>query len=140
MKLNYKKIAAMAFALIGLALSLQAANLSDQDKQFLTAYGKAHNALVADDLAGAKKAAPDLGPDGADLSKSKSLDEARAAFGKLSDKAVKLASGQSGYYVAHCPMKNKDWVQTSTTIANPYGGKEMVSCGEIKSKHRQQER
>jgi len=132
MKLNYKKIAAMAFALIGLALSLQAADLSDQNKQFLTAYGKAHNALVADDLAGAKKAAPDLGPDGADLSKSKSLDEARAAFGKLSDKAVKLASGQSGYYVAHCPMKNKDWVQTSTTTANPYGGKEMVSCGEIK--------
>ena len=132
MKLNYKKIAAMAFALIGLALSLQAADLSDQNKQFLTAYGKAHNALVADDLAGAKKAGPDLGPDGADLSKSKSLDEARAAFGKLSDKAVKLASGQSGYYVAHCPMKNKDWVQTSTTIANPYGGKEMVSCGEIK--------
>ena len=135
MKLNYKKIsascAAMAFA-FGCALSLQAANLSDQDKQFLTAYGKAHDALVADDLASAKKVATDLGPDGADLSKSKSFDEARAAFGKLSDKAVKLAAGQSGYYVAHCPMKNKDWVQTSTTIANPYGGKEMISCGEIK--------
>jgi hypothetical protein len=136
MKLNYKKIsassAAMALGLIGLALSLQAADLSDQDKQFLTTYGKAHDALVADDLAGAKKAGADLGPDGADLSKSKSLDEARAAFGKLSDKAVKLAVGQSGYYVAHCPMKNKDWVQTSTTIANPYGGREMISCGEIK--------
>ena len=136
MKLNYRKIsascAAMVFALIGFALSLQAANLSDQDKQFLTTYGKAHDALVADDLASAKKAATDLGPDGADLSKSKSLDEARAAFGKLSDKAVKLAAGQSGYYVAHCPMKNKDWVQTSTIIANPYGGKEMIGCGEIK--------
>src|SRR6266496_4813200 len=132
MKLNYKKMIAMAFALIGFALSLQAADLSDQDKQFLTAYGKAHDALVADDLVGARKAGAELSADGADLSKSRSLDEARAAFGKLSDKAVKLASGQSGYYVAHCPMKNKDWVQTSTTIANPYGGKEMVSCGEIK--------
>src|SRR6266487_386749 len=131
MKLNYKNISAL-FAATALALSLQAAALSDQDKQFLTTYGKAHDALVADDLASAKKAATDLGPDGADLSKSKSLDEARAAFGKLSDKAVKLAAGQSGYYVAHCPMKNKDWVQASTTIANPYGGKEMISCGEIK--------
>src|SRR2546422_11275700 len=131
MKLSYKKISAL-FAAMALAVSLQAANLSDQDKQFLVAYGKAHDALVADDLAGAKKAGADLGPDGANLSKSTSLDEARSAFGKLSDKAVKLASGQSGYYVAHCPMKNKDWVQTSTTIANPYGGKEMVSCGEIK--------
>jgi hypothetical protein len=137
MKLNYRKIsaspAAMAFALIGFALSLQAANLSDQDKQFLTAYGKLHDALVADDLAGAKKAGADLGPNGADLIKSKSLDDARAAFGKLSGKAVKAAAGQSGYYVAHCPMKNKDWVQTSTTIANPYGGREMISCGEIKN-------
>src|SRR6266705_1902957 len=136
MKLNCKKIsassAAMAFALIGFALSLQAANLSDQDKEFLAAYGTAHDALVADDLASAKKAGADLGPDGVDLSKSKSLDEARAAFSKLSDKAVKLAAGQSGYYVAHCPMKNKDWVQTSTIIANQYGGKEMISCGEIK--------
>ena len=58
--------------------------------------------------------------------------DARAAFGKLSDKAVKAAAGQNGYYVAHCPMKNKDWVQTSTTISNPYGGKDMVGCGEIK--------
>src|SRR6266487_2042925 len=132
MKLNCKKIAVTALALIGLALSLQAAALSDQDKQFLTAYGKARNALVADDLASVKKAGADLGSDGADLSKSNSLDEARAAFCKLSDKAIKLAAGHSGYYVAACPMKNIDWVQTSTTIANPYGGKEMISCGEIK--------
>jgi hypothetical protein len=136
MKLNYKKIsaacAAMVFALIGLAVSLQAADLSDQDKQFLNSYGKAHDALVADDLAGAKQAAVDLGPAGATLAKSKSLGEARLAFDKLSDKAVKLAAGQSGYYVAHCPMKNMDWVQTATTVANPYGGKDMISCGEIK--------
>ena len=131
MKLNCKKISAV-FAAVAFGVSLQAATLTDQDKQFLTAYGKVHDALAADDLAGAKKAGTDLDPDGVDLSKSKSLDEARAAFGKLSDKAGKLAAGQSGYYVAHCPMKNKDWVQTSTTIANPYGGKEMISCGEIK--------
>src|ERR1700687_1444587 len=136
MKLNYKKIstssATMAFALLGFAVSMQAAALSDQDKQFLGSYGKAHDALVADDLAGAKQAAADLGPAGATLAKSKSLDEARLAFGKLSEKAVKLAAGQPGYYVAHCPMKNKDWVQTSTTVANPYGGKDMITCGEIK--------
>jgi hypothetical protein len=61
MKPNYRKIsgtlAAMTFAFIGFAVSLQAATLSDQDKQFLTAYGKAHDALVADDLGGAKKGA-----------------------------------------------------------------------------------
>jgi hypothetical protein len=136
MKLDYKKISALftaiTFTLIGFVASLQAAALSEQDKQFLTAYGKAHDALVADDLAGAKKAASDLGSDGADLSKSKSLDEARSAFGKLSNKAVKMAVEQPGYYVMHCPMKNKDWVQTSEKVANPYGGAGMISCGEIK--------
>jgi hypothetical protein len=136
MKLNYKKIsallAAMVLAFIGFAASLHATALSDRDEQFLAAYGKAHDALVADDFAGTKQAAADLGPDGADLSKSKSLDEARWAFGKLSDKALKLAAGQSGYHVFHCPMLKKDWVQTSTTVANPYGGKDMISCGEIK--------
>jgi len=136
MKLNYKKIsascAAMAFALIGLALSLQAANLSDQDKQFLAGYDKVHHALIADDLVRAKKAATELGAAGEQLSKSNSLADARSAFGKLSGQAEKLAAGQSGYYVMHCPMKNKDWVQTSDKVANPYGGKEMVSCGEVK--------
>jgi hypothetical protein len=122
----------MTFAFISFAASLQAATLSDQDKQFLTAYGKAHDALVADDLGAARRAAIDLGPNGAELNKSTTLDEARSAFGKLSDKAVKLADGQPGYYLAHCPMKNKDWVQTSRTVANPYGGKEMIGCGEIK--------
>jgi len=57
---------------------------------------------------------------------------ARATFEKLSDKAKQLAAGQSGYYVVHCPMLNKDWVQTSEKIANPYYGKEMATCGEIK--------
>ena len=96
MKSNYKNIsvlcAATALAFIGLAGVVQAAALSDQDKQFLNGYGKAHDALVADDLATAKTSAADLGSDGVELSKSNSLDQARSAFGKLSDKAAKLAA------------------------------------------------
>ena len=108
-----------------------AATLSDKDKQFLAGYEKAHTALAADDLSSAKAAGSDLGTEGAELSKSSSLKDARAAFEKLSAKAKQLTAGQSGYHIAHCPMLNKDWVQTSTTISNPYGGKEMVGCGEI---------
>ena len=51
---------------------------------------------------------------------------------RLSDKAKELAAGQPGYYIVHCPMLEKDWVQTSDKIANPYGGKDMTTCGEIK--------
>lgn len=108
-----------------------AANVSDKDKQFLAAYEKVHTALVADDLNGAKAAASELGDIGADLAKSNALQEARNAFEKLSARAKQLAPGQSGYHVFHCPMLNKDWVQTSTKTANPYGGKGMVACGEM---------
>ena len=121
-----------ALALVALAGPLSAAPLTDQNKQFLSGYERIHQALVADDLAGAQKAAADLGPSGANLTKSKSLAEARTAFAELSAEATKLAAGRPGYYVVHCPMLKKDWVQTSDKVANPYGGAGMISCGEIK--------
>jgi len=111
---------------------VKAAPLSDADKQFLARYEKVRGALAADDLGTARTAAADLGEEGAQLAKSSSLKDARAAFEKLSDRAKQLAAGQSGFYVVHCPMLNKDWVQTSEKIANPYYGKEMATCGEIK--------
>ncbi len=114
------------------AVLVEAAPLSDADKQFLARYEKVRSALAADDIGAVKAAAGDLGEEGAPLANSGSLKDARAAFGKLSDKAKQLAAGQSGYYVAYCPMLKKEWVQTSEKIANPYGGKEMVTCGEIK--------
>ena len=135
MKISKYKLTTLFSATIAFAMiaSLgQAANLSDQDKKFLASYEKVHTALAADDLTGAKAAATELGDSGTDIAKAKSLQEARSAFEKLSGRAKTMIAGQSSYYVAHCPMINKDWVQTSTTISNPYGGKEMVGCGEIK--------
>ena len=128
---NFRTLLAATIAITAIAVSAQAANLSDKDKQFLAGYEKVHTALAADDLSTAKSAAKDLGEEGSDIAKAGSLKDARAGFEKLSNRAKTLVAGQSGYHVAHCPMLNKDWVQTSTTIANPYGGKEMVGCGEI---------
>jgi hypothetical protein len=112
--------------------TMQAAPLSDADKQFLARYEKVRSALAADDLGAARTVAGDLGDEGAPLAKSSSLKEARGAFEQLSNKAKQLAAGQAGYYVVHCPMLKKDWIQTSEKIANPYYGKEMATCGEIK--------
>ena len=122
-------LAAVCLALT--SATANAATLSDKDKQFLAGYEKAHTALAADDLNGAKAAGGDLGTEGAELSNSSSLKDARAAFEKLSAKAKELAAGQPGYYLYYCPMLKKDWVQTSTTTANPYAGKDMVGCGQI---------
>jgi hypothetical protein len=129
-KLRIIKLFTLA-AICAALSSASAVTLSDKDKQFLSGYEKAHTALAADDLSGAKAAANDLGSEGAELSKSSSLKEARTAFEKLSAKAKQLAAGQPGYYVYYCPMLKKDWVQTSTTTANPYAGKDMVGCGQI---------
>ncbi|HZS18782.1 MAG TPA: hypothetical protein VFA51_12715 [Candidatus Udaeobacter sp.] len=129
-KLTTLLSAAIAFGMI--ASLGQAANLSDQDKKFLTSYEKIHVALAADDLTGAKAAATELGDQGSDIAKASSLKDARAGFEKISAHAKTITAGQSGYHVAHCPMLKKDWVQTSITISNPYGGKDMVSCGEIR--------
>ena len=106
--------------------------LSENDKQFLARYEKVRAALAADDLTSAKAAATDLNDDGVVLAKSSSLKEARAAFEKLCEMAKQKAAGQAGYYLVNCPMLKKDWVQTSEKIGNPYYGKEMAGCGEIK--------
>ena len=125
----------ITFIAVGVAFTgglVEAGSLSDADKQFLARYEKIRTALSADDIGAAKTAAADLGEEGAGLAKGSSLKDARVAFEKLSDKAKQLAAGQPGYYVVHCPMLKKDWVQTSEKIANPYYGKEMATCGEIK--------
>jgi hypothetical protein len=135
MEIKTQKLTALFYVAIAFAAMqsfAQAANLSDQDKNFLTSYEKIHVALAADDLASAKAAATEVGDQGSDIAKASSLKEARAGFEKISAHAKAIAAGQGGYHVAHCPMLNKDWVQTSTTISNPYGGKEMVGCGEVK--------
>jgi hypothetical protein len=121
-----------ALAISFLSAGIRAADLSPSDKQFLAGYEQIQTALAADDLSGARKAAASLAVSGTDLAKSQTLEQARAAFEKLSEKAIKLASGRPGFHVFHCSMANKDWVQTSTAGANPYLGKEMAGCGEIK--------
>jgi len=120
-----------ALAFTAIASSAQAATITDKDKQFLAEYGKISAALVADDLSNAKTSAKTLGEEGNEIANAASLKDARTGFEKLSIRAKTLVAGQPGYQVVHCPMLKKDWVQTSTTVANPYGGKEMASCGEI---------
>lgn len=112
--------------------SADAAELSADDKRFLAGYEKVRAALAADDLTAAQKAAVELGEQGTALSKSDKIDAARSEFAKLSQRAIELGRGQSGYFVVNCPMLRKDWLQTSTTISNPYAGKSMLECGVIR--------
>ena len=66
-----------------------------------------------------------------------SITDARTAFGKLSDAIVAYVDAQKlaldpRIHIAFCPMVNKPWLQAGETIANPYYGKQMSTCGSIK--------
>lgn len=122
----------LSIGLLSLASSVFAGELSADNKQFLSGYEKVRVALAADDLDTAKKTATALGKSGDGVAQSQSLQEARSAFEILSTEAIKLVANQPGFYVVHCGMVNKDWLQTSAQVSNPYLGKEMAGCGEIK--------
>ena len=119
-------------ALVFTIPTIQAAEISADDTLFLAGYEKVRAALSADNLVAAKQAAAEMGETGATLAKGEKIDAARAEFTKMSERAIQLGRGQSGYYVVNCPMLQKDWLQNSTKISNPYAGKSMPECGVIK--------
>jgi Protein of unknown function (DUF3347) len=139
----YATVCALVAGLI--KMPVLAKQASKEEAACLNAYHKVQEALVKDDLAGAKKDATDLAAKAkaannesiaghADaLAKSDSLDTAREHFKAISDECIKMASNVEGQYVFNCPMKNADWLQTSKDkVENPYMGKKMLSCGQLK--------
>ncbi len=71
------------------------------------------------------------------LAQAKDLESARAAFKALSESLIGYLKTQKvpagSYYVAYCPMAKASWLQTDKTIVNPYMGKSMIHCGQIKT-------
>lgn len=65
----------------------------------------------------------------------KKIEDARAAFGELSEAMVALLSVEpalaQGRFVFECPMTDtyKKWVQVDDQIKNPYMGSRMLGCG-----------
>ena len=118
---------------------------SKEEAACLKAYHQVHDALANDDLAGAQKSAselaekatpakcPSTAKHAAELAKSDSLESAREHFKAISEECIKMAAGIDGQYVFNCPMVKADWLQTdSKQVANPYMGKKMPTCGELK--------
>jgi len=71
------------------------------------------------------------------LAATTELADARVKFGLLSEANDTYMTGlhltpPEGIKVAVCPMVNKPWMQKGDTLANPYYGKEMPTCGSFK--------
>jgi hypothetical protein len=133
------------FALAGPSLA------ADLPAALVDPYLRVQTALAADKIDGVKadaghiaQAAGSLGAQArpiADaarqLEAAADISKARDAFGNLSDAIVAYlqksgSSTGSDVKVAFCPMAGKPWLQKGTAIRNPYYGKGMLECGEIK--------
>ena len=71
------------------------------------------------------------------LQKAKKIEEAREAFGRMSDALIAHLDAEkhkpgNGVRVAYCPMARKSWLQKDGTIQNPYYGSQMLTCGSFK--------
>jgi hypothetical protein len=65
------------------------------------------------------------------------IETIRERFGVLSDAIDTYMTGlkltpPEGVRVAYCPMVKKPWMQKGDTLANPYYGKEMPTCGSFR--------
>jgi Cu(I)/Ag(I) efflux system membrane fusion protein len=71
------------------------------------------------------------------LSKAKDLETARAAFKPLSESLIQYVKDQKVppgvYHEVYCPMAKASWLQTDKTVMNPYMGKGMIHCGQLKT-------
>jgi hypothetical protein len=70
------------------------------------------------------------------VAKAPDLKAARAAFKPLSDSLIKYLAdnnAKGAYVQVYCPMAKANWLQADKNVANPYLGKEMPTCGEIKN-------
>jgi len=71
------------------------------------------------------------------LASATELADAREKFGTLTDAVVTYMDGErlkapDGVRRAYCPMARKSWLQKGDTLANPYYGTAMPTCGEFK--------
>jgi hypothetical protein len=84
-----------------------------------------------------KKFSPDVAKQADALAQAKDLKKAREAFKPLSESLVKYVAdskaGKGTYHEAYCPMAKASWLQTEKEVRNPYYGKSMLDCGELKN-------
>ena len=71
------------------------------------------------------------------LAATAEIERAREKFGDLSEAIDTYMTGlklhaPEGVKVAVCPMVRKPWLQTASTIDNPYFGKSMLTCGSFR--------
>lgn len=139
--------------IVGLVVFLSVPHrLTPEDRAMIASYESVRVALSHDDLVSANKFAVALAEsagvtrtiadDARAIANADSLESARDAFSMISRSVVKMVKGNTGYYVAYCPMGScpapcgackmarfGDWVQMTAVVQNPFMGIASPHCG-----------
>ena len=78
-----------------------------------------------------------LRKDATAISEARNISTQRETFMNLSDNMIALAKefkvSENPVYVQYCPMADGSWLSDESKIVNPYYGKSMLSCGNVKT-------
>ena len=123
---------AMSRAVLDPYLKIQAALATDSMDEVTANAGRIATAAAA-------LGAPAVKIDTAavQLASASDINDARGKFGTLSSAVDTYMTGLTltppeGVKVAFCPMVHKPWLQEGEAIANPYYGKQMLTCGSFR--------
>jgi len=71
------------------------------------------------------------------ISDARNIAAQRETFFNLSDHMIALTKefklSEKPVYIQYCPMADGSWLSSEKQIANPYYGKSMLTCGNVKS-------
>ena len=122
----------MSQAIVEPYLKIQAALAKDSIDEVKASAGNVATAATS-------LGAPAIGIDTAavQLASTADLADAREKFGTLSNAIVTYMDGlhitpPEGVRIAYCPMAKKPWLQQGSTLANPYYGSGMPTCGSFR--------
>ena len=89
---------------------------------------------IAAEAAGMGEQAAAIGAAAEALAATTDLQSAREAFGPLSDALIVYGRevGFGELRLAYCPMVDKEWLQATSEIRNPFYGSMMLTCGEFR--------
>ena len=89
---------------------------------------------IAAEAAGMGEQAAAIGAAAETLADAADLQSARDAFGPLSDALIVYGRdvGFGELRLAYCPMVDKEWLQATSEIRNPFYGSMMLTCGEFR--------
>ena len=144
-------IAAAAFLTVAVAGAAENSDLPAPIKAVYGHYLEIQSSLAKDSMTGISKNAAAItkavksdasalpaavGIQAERLAKAQDLKTARAAFKPLSDSLIRYLTVhhvKDAYVEVYCPMAKASWLQVGKTVSNPYMGKAMPDCGEIRN-------